>query len=154
MKSEIETALHAHAEWRERFKDILNGRAPFELENISATDKCFFGNWLENEGHRMIPPEHYEEIKAVHQTFHHIAAEIIQKIKEKRYAEAHEDIALDGALNKTSIRLRELMYKLSFHEPSEEHLSSGQNSQIPDTRETVTATSSAKDDSIPPETSK
>jgi len=43
MKSEIESALRAHAAWRERFNDILNGRAPFDLEKISATNQWFLG---------------------------------------------------------------------------------------------------------------
>lgn len=118
MKSEIEEALHTHAAWRERFKDILYGRAPFDLDKISATDQCVLGKWLANEGHRMIPSELHDEICAVHKEFHHIAAEILQKIKDKRYAEAKKDIELEGALNQTSLRLRSLLAKLSFKEPA------------------------------------
>ena len=117
MKSEIEAALHAHSAWREHFKDILNGRAPFDLKSIGASDQCTLGKWLINEGQRMIPAELHDEICTVHQDFHHIAAEIIQKIKDKRYAEAHEDISLDGPLNLTSLKLRSLLVKLSFKEP-------------------------------------
>jgi hypothetical protein len=117
MKSEIEAALHAHAAWREHFKDILNGRAPFDLKSIGASDQCTLGKWLINEGLRMIPAELHDEICTVHQDFHHIAAEIIQKIKDKRYAEAHEDISLEGPLNLTSLKLRSLLAKLSFKEP-------------------------------------
>jgi Chemoreceptor zinc-binding domain len=116
MKSEIEVALQAHAAWREHFKDILNGRAPFDLKLVSASDQCVLGKWLANEGPRMIPAELHDEINVVHQEFHRIAADILQKIKEKRYAEAKLDIALEGALNQTSIRLRSLLVKLSFKE--------------------------------------
>lgn len=117
MKSEIEMALQAHAAWRERFKNILNGRAPFDLQEINASNQCTLGKWLINEGQRMIPCELYDEICTVHQKFHHIAAEIIQKIKDKRYVEAHADISLEGPLNLTSMKLRSLLVKLSFKEP-------------------------------------
>lgn len=42
MKSEVAAALQAHAAWRKKFKDILNGRVAFDLATISATDQCFF----------------------------------------------------------------------------------------------------------------
>ena len=118
MKSEIEAALQAHAAWREHFKDILNGRAAFDLTLISSTDHCSLGKWLLNEGPRMMPADLHDEICTVHREFHRIAADILQKIKEKRYTEAHADIALEGPLNQTSIRLRSLLVKLSFKEPA------------------------------------
>lgn len=117
MKSEIEAALHAHAAWRERFKDILNGRAPFDLAIISDAHLCALGKWLDSEGNRMIPSELHSEICVVHTEFHQIAAGIIQMIRDKRYPAAHEAIALDGPLNQTSLRLRGLLVKLSFREP-------------------------------------
>ena len=118
IKAEIEAALNAHSLWRERFKDILNGRVPFDIATINATDQCVFGQWLNNEGYRMIPSQLHDEIGIVHQEFHHIAAEIIQKIKEKRYAEAREDIALEGSLNRKSMQLKALLMTLAFREPS------------------------------------
>lgn len=118
MKSEIEAALKAHAAWREHFNDILHGRAPFDLNEVSADDQCKLGKWLVNEGHRMLPLELHDEICAVHHEFHRIAAEILQKIREKRYAEAKQDIALDGAFNQTSKQLRSLLAKLTFKEPA------------------------------------
>ena len=117
MKSEIESALHAHTLWRTRFKDFLNGKAAFDLDTISATDQCEFGKWLDHEGHRMIPSSLHDEICRVHKEFHLIAAGIIQKIKEKRFAEAKADIAQEGALNQASMRLRDLLLKLSLREP-------------------------------------
>jgi len=137
MKSEIEAALQAHAAWREHFKDILYGRASFDLADINSTDHCNLGKWLANEGHRMIPSELHDEICTVHQEFHHIAAEIIQKIKEKRYTEAKKDIELDGSLNQTSIRLRSLLVKLSFNEPAKAAIPAVESEQTGGTQETL-----------------
>lgn len=118
MKIEIEEALHAHALWRKQFKDFLNGRGSIEIAKVNATDQCIFGKWLNNEGYRMIPSELYDEICTVHKEFHQTAAGIIQKIKEKRFAEAREDISQDGALNQVSLRLNALLLKLSLRELS------------------------------------
>ena len=137
MKSEIEEALQAHSAWRERFKDILYGRAPFDLAKISATDQCILGKWLANEGYRMIPSALHDEICAVHQEFHQIAADIIQKIKDKRYAEAKKDIELEGALNQTSLRLRSLLAKLSFKEPAKAEMPAAESEQPADMQETL-----------------
>lgn len=131
MKSEIETALQAHAAWRDKFKDILNGRASFNLETISAADQCFLGKWLANEGHRMIPSELHDDICILHNEFHHHAADIIQKIKDKKYAEAKVAISLDGIFNQTSLRLREKLAKLSFKEPAAASSPSLQDDQAP-----------------------
>jgi hypothetical protein len=116
MKSEIRAALHAHAAWRKQFRDILNGRVPFDLEQISATDQCIFGQWLNNEGQRLIPADLHQEISAAHKEFHQFAAEILQKIRQKRYAEARVDISPDGGLNRASLRLRKMLVQLSFRQ--------------------------------------
>lgn len=118
MKKEIEAALKAHAAWREHFKDILHGRAPFDLKEVGSSEQCELGRWLINEGYRMIPTTLHDEICEVHREFHRIAAEILQKIKDKRYAEAKRDIELDGAFNRTSKHLRSLLTQLSFKEPA------------------------------------
>jgi hypothetical protein len=118
MRKEIEAALKAHAAWREHFNDILHGRTAFELKEVGSSDHCELGRWLINEGYRMIPTSLHDEICEVHSEFHRIAAEILQKIREKRYAEAKQDIELDGAFNQTSKRLRSLLTQLSFKEPA------------------------------------
>jgi hypothetical protein len=82
MKKEIEAALQAHSLWREHFKDILHGRAPFDLDMISATDQCELGKWLSKEGKRLLSPAAHKDVCAVHQEFHQIAAGIIKNIKE------------------------------------------------------------------------
>jgi hypothetical protein len=138
IRNEIKTALQAHAAWRERFKDILNGRSKFDLAEISATDKCIFGQWLENEGKRLIPPELHAEISAVHADYHRIATGILLKIREKQFAAARKDIELDGELNQTSLRMRSLVLKIRFHKPSKlvEQQQAEKDSQLTDADQT------------------
>jgi hypothetical protein len=129
IQSEIKEVLRAHAAWRERFQDVLNGRSKIDLSEIGATDKCFFGQWLDKEGKRMASPELHAEITAVHAEFHRIALDIIRKIKEKKFAEARKDISLDGELNKTSLRLKQLVVKMKFIKPAGEISSPLQDKQ-------------------------
>lgn len=116
MKFEIEAALQAHSAWRKHFRDYLNGKASFDVTTAGASDQCQFGKWLGNEGHRLMPPKRQGEIHAAHDEFHRVASEILQKIKEKRYAEVRAAIASDGVLNLASARLSELLLMASLHE--------------------------------------
>ena len=117
MKAEIEEILQSHSAWRKRFKDFLNGRAPFDLAVAGATDRCNFGQWLDKEGYRLMPKALHEEICSAHTSFHAVAAGIIQQIKEKRYAEARAEIAPQGSLDQASARLTTLLRRASLLEP-------------------------------------
>jgi hypothetical protein len=117
MKIEIEEALMAHSAWRKRFKDYLNGKASLDLAVISDGHQCQFGKWLDKEGYRLMPEKRHTEVRDAHDEFHRVAGGIVQKIKEKRFADAHADIAPDGALNRASARLTELLTKARLHEP-------------------------------------
>lgn len=117
MKSEIEQALAAHAAWRKRFKDYLNGRAAFDTASAGATDQCQFGKWLNREGYRLMPTDLYGDIRAAHEEFHRIAAGIVQKIRDKQFAEARQDLAADGPFNGASERLAGVLLKATLREP-------------------------------------
>ena len=116
MKSEVEEALQDHALWRKCFRDYLNGRAPFDPAAACASDRCDLGKWLDDAGHRLLPAELEGEIRTAHDEFHRLAAEVIEMIQEKRYAEAHRDISQDGPLNRASARLSEALLKAQLHE--------------------------------------
>lgn len=118
MKIEIEEALLAHSAWRKRFKDYLNGKAPFDVNLASDSHHCQFGDWLDHEGYRLMPEKRRTEIRVAHDEFHRVAGGIVQKIHEKRFAEAKEDLAADGPLNRASARLTEALVKAKLHEPT------------------------------------
>ena len=118
MKFEIEAALMAHSAWRKHFRDYLNGKAAFDVTTAGDSHKCQFGNWLDNEWHRLMPSRRHDEIRAAHDDFHRIAAEILQKIREKRFDEVRADISSDGAFNQATNLLTELLSKARLHEPT------------------------------------
>ncbi|WP_342616771.1 CZB domain-containing protein [Rhodoferax sp. GW822-FHT02A01] len=117
MRFEIDAALMAHSAWKKHFRDYLNGKAAFDVTTVGDAHQCQFGKWLDDEGYRLMPERRREQICIAHDEFHHVAAEILQKIKNKRFAEARADIGADGVLSHTSIRLSELLLKARLHEP-------------------------------------
>ncbi len=117
MKFEIDAALMAHSAWKRRFRDYLNGKASFDAMAVGDAHQCRFGKWFDEEGYRLMPEGREGQIRSAHDEFHRVAADILQKIKDKRFAEARADIAADGALNHASIRLSELLLKARLHEP-------------------------------------
>ena len=117
IKAEIQQALEAHAAWRARFKDFLGGKAALDEAAIGDTHGCRFGNWLDNEGYRLMPESRRDEVRAAHDEFHKIADGIVQKIHAKQFAEAKADLARDGPLNQASARLTDALIKARLYEP-------------------------------------
>lgn len=117
MKSEIEQALEAHAAWRKHFRDFLNGRGSFDTATVGANDQCQFGKWLNREGSRLMPASLYGDIRAAHDEFHRIAAGIVQKIKDKQFAEAGKDLAPDGPFNQASEKLKGILLRATLRAP-------------------------------------
>ncbi|MDT3735878.1 MAG: CZB domain-containing protein [Denitratisoma sp.] len=116
MREEIDAALHAHAAWRTRFKDYLNGRTAFDTELAGVTDQCDFGRWLAKEGYRLMPSEIHGQIIEAHAEFHHVAGEIVHNIREKRFDLVKQNLAPEGAFNLASARLADLLRKASLRE--------------------------------------
>lgn len=117
MKSEIEQALEAHAAWRKHFRDFLNGRGSFDTATVGANDQCQFGQWLNREGSRLMPVSLYSDIRAAHDEFHRVAAGIVQKIKDKQFAEANKDLAADGPFNQASEKLKGILLRATLRAP-------------------------------------
>ncbi len=118
MKAEIEQALAAHAAWRKRFKDFLGGKTSFDVAAAGDSHRCQFGDWLDHEGHRLMPENRRLEIQAAHDEFHRVADGIVQKIRDRQFAQAREDLAQDGALNRASARMIEALVKTRLYEPA------------------------------------
>jgi hypothetical protein len=117
MKSEVEQALEAHAAWRRKFRDYLSGRASFDADSAGANDQCQFGKWLNREGHRLMPSDLHDQIRAAHDEFHRIAGGIVKKIKDKQFDAARLDLAPDGPFNHASEQLSALLHKATLREP-------------------------------------
>jgi hypothetical protein len=76
-----------------------------------------------------MPLELHTEILSAHDEFHRIAAEIIVKIKGKRFSEARADISSEGPLNRTSARLSASLLRASLHEGAAQGTPAPSNTQ-------------------------
>lgn len=118
LKADLEYAIHQHSAWKMKFRDFLGGKAGLDVPSIAEANHCQFGKWMEAEGKRLLPPHDFNEIHKLHVEFHHVAAEVIRKIKEKDFAGARNDISGDGAFNQASLTLVTYMLRAALHTPS------------------------------------
>ncbi len=115
LKEDIEDAIHAHGEWKARFRDFLNGKGALDLSSVGVTNACKLGHWLDAEGQHLLSQNDYEEVSRLHAEFHLIAGEIVRKIKQKDFAGAHQDIASNGPLDQASHALTVYLRKVTSH---------------------------------------
>ena len=54
IKEDIEQAIHTHAAWKAKFRDFLSGKAAFDLAVIGDTGACHLGQWIGEEGCRLL----------------------------------------------------------------------------------------------------
>jgi hypothetical protein len=115
LKEDIEAAIHAHGEWKARFRDFLNGKSALDLSSVGVTNACKLGHWLGAEGQHLLPPNDYEEVCRLHADFHLIAGEVVRKIKQKDFAGARKDISPNGPLDRASKALTVYLRKATSH---------------------------------------
>jgi hypothetical protein len=118
LKQDIEDAIQVHGAWKAKFRDYLSGKTAIDLAVVGQTSSCKLGKWLEQEGRRLFPQRDHAEICKRHAEFHHAAAEVTSKIKQKNFAAARNDLAPDGAFNEASRILTACLLKASLHTPS------------------------------------
>lgn len=125
LKEDIEDVIHAHGEWKARFRDFLNGKSPLDLSSVGVSNACKLGHWMEAEGRNLLPPNDYDEVYRLHTEFHLIAGEVVRKIKQKDFAGARRDIASNGPLHKASQALTVYLRKATSHTPPKPGASGG-----------------------------
>lgn len=118
LKADVEYAIQQHSAWKMKFRDFLSGKAGLDVPTISEPNHCHFGEWLEAEGRQLLEAQFFDEIYKLHMEFHHVAAEVIRKIRAKDFAGARSDIVEDGAFNQASFALVSYMHKASTHTTS------------------------------------
>ncbi len=118
LKQDIEDAIQVHGAWKTKFRDYLSGKTAIDLDVVGQTSSCKLGKWLEQEGRRLLPQRDHAEICKLHAEFHHAAAEVTSKIKQKNFAAARNNLAPDGAFNEASRILTACLLKALLHTPS------------------------------------
>lgn len=118
LKEDIEDAIQEHNAWKAKFRDFLSGKLALDLSKLGETNCCKLGHWLEHKGCKYLQPKHYDEICTLNREFHHAAAEIARKIKQKDFAGARCDLASEGAFTLASHTLTTHLLKATMYVPS------------------------------------
>jgi Chemoreceptor zinc-binding domain len=101
----IDTALAAHAAWKQRFSQFMAGTIDLDPEQVEQNNVCVFGKWLEGESAHQLPPQDYELVNRLHIQFHRVAAAIVRLKKEGHIEEAQAHLRIGGDFPKASAQL-------------------------------------------------
>jgi hypothetical protein len=112
ISQDIEYAIRIHGMWKTLFRDFLSGRAPMDLSVVGQPDACKLGNWLDEEGRRMLSPEDHAEACRLHAHFHEVAGRIVDNIKQKDYGSARQALVPAGTFDQASHGLAAFLRKM------------------------------------------
>lgn len=97
MKEEINAAIIAHGEWKERLASAIEtGKSEFTPDKIMVDNLCVFGKWFHSLTGADTVTEEYSEVKELHATFHKAAAKVLDAALAGKTEEARALIG-DGS---------------------------------------------------------
>ncbi|WP_240095603.1 CZB domain-containing protein [Thermomonas flagellata] len=69
---DMKAALDAHAAWKQRLQDVMDGKqAPPEVHQVARDDLCALGQWLHGEGRAKFGgSDEYRTLLKTHAEFH------------------------------------------------------------------------------------
>ncbi len=108
-KDEINAAIIAHGSWKQRLRDLINGKdSDIDPEKAGTDNNCKFGKWLYGDtlSEEDKSNEFYKQVKNMHSEFHLKVKEIIDLVRSNRKEDAEgiiKDIA--SPYNMISCRL-------------------------------------------------
>ena len=85
----IEEAVHAHAEWKMKFRGAIAKKAQMDAASIGRDNCCTIGQWLHGEGKARLgaKPEYLRALNT-HKAFHQQAGRVATMINAGDYAQA------------------------------------------------------------------
>ncbi len=108
------TALEAHAKWKMRLKEYIEGRsnAALTVETIGRDDQCVLGKWLRGEGKAQFGqlPE-FQKLVDLHQDFHTCAAGVLATAQDGNPQEALEQLET-GEYRRASLTISSTLAEL------------------------------------------
>lgn len=116
IKSDIEDAIQVHGAWKAKFRDFLSGKVGLALTDISHTNTCKLGRWLDEGARRKLSPENHAKACELHAQFHQVAGEIVDNIKKKNFMAARLALASGGDFDQASHAMCAFLRKLILHD--------------------------------------
>lgn len=103
---DIDVAISAHQNWKDRLLTYLEGRSTEDLrpEVICHDDRCDLGKWIHSDGQKQLGQyAMFSELRAVHKMFHQQASSVVALHQTGKRGDAKA--LLDGEYSKTSERI-------------------------------------------------
>ena len=106
-KDEIEQAIAAHAQWKQRLNDAIeSGRSDWTPSEVRADCNCLFGKWLYGGiDPREKSSKSYLKILGMHALFHREAGTVLELALSGGQQEAKMRVAIGGVYLKISSEL-------------------------------------------------
>jgi methyl-accepting chemotaxis protein len=77
---DFEAAAQAHANWKERLVDFLDGRGePLDAAKVARDDCCMLGRWLVSSGARYAGSPEFADLRGAHAEFHRCAGAVVTR---------------------------------------------------------------------------
>lgn len=107
---EIKKAIGAHGTWKLTLSTAARtGGRDLDVNQISASDACAFGQWLQSVAPHMAGDVEYARIKKMHATFHSEAGRLAALIQSGQTDAALADLGEGGDFTSRSKELSEAM---------------------------------------------
>lgn len=90
MREIIKNAIAAHGEWKNTFRDFMDGKVNLDAAKVALTSECELGKWLEAGAKHELDGKSVAQLSLLHGKFHEAAAAVVAKKKsgDQRGAEA------------------------------------------------------------------
>ena len=100
-KFSFREAEQAHARWKMRLVDYMNGRSRERLEAavVSCDDKCDLGQWIYGDALRYGSLQEYRDLRQVHAEFHKSVGAIVEAVESRQIDEAKKLLGADFSRN-------------------------------------------------------
>ncbi|MFA6041368.1 MAG: methyl-accepting chemotaxis protein, partial [Methylophilus sp.] len=74
----------AHAKWKMRLVDYINGRSreTLDIHAVSCDDKCELGQWIYNNATKYSRLSEYQDLKKSHAIFHQSVGDIVEYVQK------------------------------------------------------------------------
>lgn len=110
---DLESAITAHAQWRNRFRTAIRNGDTLDATMIGKDNCCALGRWLHGDA-RTLYAGHtaYGMLITHHASFHIEAAKVAAEINNKRYEEAERLIEPPSGFALASMKVEAAIRRL------------------------------------------
>jgi hypothetical protein len=102
----LDQAIAAHAKWKYRLMEAIDtGKSEWRVGDVRTDNSCNFGKWLSGLPLSERLTENFKKVRALHEEFHGLAANVLELALAGRKEEATAAMALGSRFATVSSNL-------------------------------------------------